>query len=795
MYRASAELTVSFDTIDWPFLKQIYGWASFQWQAWARGELYVLADEPQTLVLYTDNVVEFWIDDEHHYGGDFYAFRRAPVTLKLTPGPHRVAVRLFRDVRGMGGFVDPDVSVRMEVVAHQPQAPWLKIASKVLISDLIGNDDVSLASPFASVVLRNDADKDIQVVGADGNGGTCHVRMSSTEQPMVLRPGQSRPIALTVAYNGKAADLKTAILAFRYLLDGVVEPQSLMTFFDLQVRDIHDPHKMTFMHPGGMVSYAVLRPPSRKAVEQCSANATLPVLLQLHGAGLEAEDDLVRYALDALPDLGAWVLFPTGVTPWSGDDWHTWGFADVEAAISSIPAWLQNTAWEGPGVDIDRWLVGGHSNGGQGTWYALTHRPDKVIAAAPLSGYSSIQNYVPYTHWLPADPSRTAIVQAALNSYRHELLLENAKGIPVYQQHGDADDNVPAYHSRLLAQRIQQAGGDSEYVEYQNQPHFWDGVATTAPLRRFWEVQLKKFAHKDELQAIDKFSLVVANPGDMGPKNGLYVCALIQPGQLGRVDVSVDADTSACVLATSNTRRFWLSSSTLPCGSLIVDGQRIDLRDLGNDNNALLKTKTGWILSTEHTALGSPTKRTPRQMGGLEALLRTHGKLLIARHTEGEISRKIALQISRNLCQYFAADTMIVSGYAELENETGNMISIAVGEDLPPVEHVPYPISVKGGRLVVEDDLTDTMQSSSAADDQFGVFLRPWESSRVELVVWAARAENLDIAARLVPMMTGAGLPDFVIGDRSMMWKGLEGVLALGWLDDSWRVSRNSFFV
>jgi predicted peptidase len=29
---------------------------------------------------------------------------------------------------------------------------------------------------------------------------------------------------------------------------------------------------------------------------------------------------------------------------------------------------------------------------GQGTWYALSHRPDKIVAAAPVSGYSSIQS-------------------------------------------------------------------------------------------------------------------------------------------------------------------------------------------------------------------------------------------------------------------------------------------------------------------------------------------------------------------------------------------------------------------
>lgn len=138
----------------------------------------------------------------------------------------------------------------------------------------------------------------------------------------------------------------------------------------------------------------MLRPPARNSTCQLGHNTTLPVLIANHGAGLEADNPMVAHALDPVADLCAWVLFPTGVTPWSGDDWHNWGFADVEAAVSSIPSWIKNVGWQGPGVDVNRWVMTGHSNGGQGTWYALTHRPDKLVAAAPLSGYASIQSMV-----------------------------------------------------------------------------------------------------------------------------------------------------------------------------------------------------------------------------------------------------------------------------------------------------------------------------------------------------------------------------------------------------------------
>ncbi len=87
-------------------------------------------------------------------------------------------------------------------------------------------------------------------------------------------------------------------------------------------KDIHSPHKFTFLHPSGIVSYAIIRAPSKKVCSEADSKTELPVLLNLHGAGLEADSQQVRHMLDGVPDLPSWVLFPTGVTPWSGDDWR-----------------------------------------------------------------------------------------------------------------------------------------------------------------------------------------------------------------------------------------------------------------------------------------------------------------------------------------------------------------------------------------------------------------------------------------------------------------------------------------
>ena len=91
-HSATCGLTVSFPDIDWPFLQSIYGWSALQYQVWARGNLVVEAETQQTVVLYTDRLIEFWVDHRPSFGGDFYALRNAPLVLHLSPGEHKMGL-------------------------------------------------------------------------------------------------------------------------------------------------------------------------------------------------------------------------------------------------------------------------------------------------------------------------------------------------------------------------------------------------------------------------------------------------------------------------------------------------------------------------------------------------------------------------------------------------------------------------------------------------------------------------------------------------------------------------------
>ena len=137
----------------------MYGWAALQYQAWARGHLKIAANSTQSIVFYTDNVLEFWVDDDHYFGGDYYAYRRAPLVLHLNPGSHTVDIRLIYDIRVMGGIGEPTTSIKLK--AEISDSSLALIGPKALIPDIING---VLASPFASVPVRNDGRNAIEVL-------------------------------------------------------------------------------------------------------------------------------------------------------------------------------------------------------------------------------------------------------------------------------------------------------------------------------------------------------------------------------------------------------------------------------------------------------------------------------------------------------------------------------------------------------------------------------------------------------------------------------------------------------
>jgi hypothetical protein len=336
-----ASLSISYSNVDWDFLKVVYGWAAVQYQSWARGELTVHGNGTQSVILYTDAILEFWVDDVHYFGGDFFTLRKAPPVLHLTPGIHTINLRLARDVRAFGGILAPSIDV---IIRAEQASGTLELGKLgILMSDVV---DGRLATPVGSVVLRNSGGQDVEVVGVHPSDVRHPISLQELEFQMILTlelppltaeqknqtsspgsdlsiviaAGQTRPVVFNISLPTR--NVSSIEYVVTYKTSDSSHLSTLQVSQNLTKTSLYKPHKITYLHPGGMASYAMLRPPAKNATCGPGQNSSLPVLLGLHGAGLEADNGMVAHALDPVPDLCAWVLFPTGVTPWSGDDWR-----------------------------------------------------------------------------------------------------------------------------------------------------------------------------------------------------------------------------------------------------------------------------------------------------------------------------------------------------------------------------------------------------------------------------------------------------------------------------------------
>ena len=138
-------------------------------------------------------------------------------------------------------------------------------------------------------------------------------------------PGQTRPLTFYLRANDPIPD--SISLDIKYVMGkSPGHPLIYSLSHTFSIKDIRRPHKLTFLHPGGIVSYAIIRAPSMKVCSHVGSERDLPISLHLHGAGVEADNPDVCHEFDSIPDLPSWVLFPTGTTPWSGDDWRAVSF-------------------------------------------------------------------------------------------------------------------------------------------------------------------------------------------------------------------------------------------------------------------------------------------------------------------------------------------------------------------------------------------------------------------------------------------------------------------------------------
>jgi hypothetical protein len=181
--------------------------------------------------------------------------------------------------------------------------------------------------------------------------------------------------------------------------------------------------------------------------------------------------------------------------------------------------------------------------------------------------------------------------------------------------------------------------------------------------------------------------------------------------------------------------------------------------------------------------------RLRSQLGGIDAILRTNGSFRIAYY--GADTFDIAVQISRNLLQYFSADSEIVDGTLSTEEPTGNVIRVSLESSVPVGLRHDFPIKVEDSHFLLRNREGKFEEHYPDEENLAALFVRPVTHGSLELVVWGRTSLGLSLAARLTPLTTGIGQPDFVILEADSRWKGAEAT-SLGFFDAHWNISGSS---
>ena len=126
-------------------------------------------------------------------------------------------------------------------------------------------------------------------------------------------------------------------------------------------------------------------------------------------------------------------------------------------------------------------------------------------------------------------------------------------------------------------------------------------------------------------------------------------------------------------------------------------------------------------------------------------------------------------------------------------SQSGNVISVALGSGSPVLRSRSDPVGLDNGRGLYVRRRGGIKTVFPFEVGMGAIFLRPLLNERLELVVWGFDQQGLRQAARLVPMLTGVGQPEFVVVSQRCAWEGAAGVLAMGSFDNFWNVSEASF--
>lgn len=856
--------------VDWQGPRTTAGWASLQWEGYVFTQLDVSIDarlnkslqRPLIVAITLCKAVEFALipcqDPQpayiEWYRGDFYNYNAdalqskegaaaVPHLIPLLPGTkYWLLVRTLYEVRVFGDpHGPPKVTFTIDVQPCPSPSPMLVAKKPLLVYPEVVEGRLACADEDqgapVSVGIRNPSLQDIIVtdVSATGNDEQlveCRLLSETRLAPLStskvvfaikskhLLPAHKSSIGLNIIARCAAAPEMKWTLPFHLPLEHVRPFDSSGDYS----------YRLTYLFAGSP-QYVVVKPPRYLSATGPSAK---PTLLVLHGAGVEADDQSWRTAVPRQDH--RWVLQPTGLTPW-GLDWQQsscWSYL----ALLDLPWYNPLRTHLGSDPMSDEYFLMGHSNGGQGAWYGLTHHTDRFSAGGLVgAGYIKLAEYVDFA-WQhrrhTADPALLGILDAALSVFCNDLHASNLVGLPLTIKYGEQDDNVPPYHSRAMRTLLNQWNAGSEVKE-----DSWPKLIEVPDKGHFWDV----FFHEDDVRlAFDapgrgappkRFTVTCFDPSESS--TGVYGWKITQvavPGRMARLEVEyVDQGTSNQSVNIRVTARnvqalsigHTASMSSMSGQTLLLSINGSSLHPLAlpaeaDDPIELERTASGgWSMCVGRARATHPRLLSPISLflsgvtdTGITIVLPTLSTCSSARK---EAYKSVARRWSQDILLYTSIVCTVVTDEAfcaacDGSSKTGggggttlilggpeeNQVWTDPSAGLRGIDFIRHlPSSGNQSQFAIKDYIfadssTALLYTIPPPVGNEHPSAQDLPRSKV-LVLSGTDPSGIERAGRLLPVRTGTPLPEWIVVTSQADRFGGGGVVAAGWYDRHWKWS------
>ena len=756
----------------------------------AATSLVVRCESPAVMMLKASGHGLVYVNGEPR-PGDPYSTGYLSLPVQLTAGDNTF---LFRNSRG---------PLRAELTP--PPAEVFLLTDDMTLPDLLLGRDETL--PCGAVVV-NATDAPVTAVPWTSRGEAPnpaageHARI---EGAAVTLPAMSvRKIAFPVYYDGRAGGAFPITLGFG-------ESEAARAKLSLDIKKPGDLYKRTFLsRVDGSVQYYAVQP---HVPADGDGGKAYPLVLSLHGAGVEATSQAAAYA----PKTWCDVVCPTNRRPY-GFDWEDWGRLDAMEVLDDALLHLQS--------DRSRVYLTGHSMGGHGAWSLGTLYPDRFAAIAPSAGWMSFASYTGAGHRelfgradeahsstkpsveaaLAADsgtPTLTNIFAGATRTSDTASRLDNLKDRNVYLLHGDADDNVPAREATDAARLLQDRGIPFAMHLEPGAGHWWDKNKEEPGADCVdWPGLFDTFARTrlPEAAEVRSVEFTTDSPAVSGTRAWVTIGRKSDPLKPARVSLRYDPHAQRVVGTTENVGQMFFNSTVPGVKHLTITAVELDeqaIRPLDQLTDMYERQADGtWnhVDVYRDSPWGGESNRGGKNVsraGPFKAAF-DHAVTLVYGSAGTPEQTAWARAKARYDAEFFyyrgngSLPVVADSDFNPDADRDGNVVLYGNADTLKVWDKLlgGCPIQVMNDSIRVGDFFTAT------GGDRATVFCKPRPGSDSALVgvVGGTGLAGMRLTDNLPYFAAGVGFPDWTIFGPDALKDGYAAADAAGFFGNDWRV-------